>query len=421
MVGRSQVDRAGRLLSRLVSLVEDRQHQLGQGGYADLAELRAAVPEGQRPPYVLFLLDRWDGFASTLGEVDSGRMTEQVMTLLRDGASVGLHVVVSGDRTLVTGRMSTLVENRLVLRLADRADFGAVGIPVKLVPDTLVDGRALTPDPVVEMQVAVLADDISGAGQNAALREIAARHAERDAATPGGLRPFRLEELPAVAPYDEAVRQAVRAAADRIAEGWLPLGLGGDDLALAGLDLSGSAVAVLAGPPTSGRTSLLRFVAAACREARLPVLALCPLPSALSRDLGADALVTDGLDEEALVARFRELPGGTVLMVDDAELLKDGPLAQALLAMVQQARGKGWRVLVAGATAEVGAGYSGWVYEARKSRQGILLSPQGMADGDIFSARLMRSSLMPRIHPGRGYVVHPGGDQLLIQVPWVSG
>ena len=419
VVSRTQVDRAGRLLARLVSLVEERQLLLGRGGYADLAELRAALPEDQRPPYLLFLLDRWDGFASTLGEVDGGRMTEQVMTLLRDGSSVGLHMVVSGDRTLVTGRMSTLVENRLVLRLADRADFGAVGIPVKLVPDTLVDGRALTPDPVVELQVAVLADDISGAGQNAALREIAARRAGRDADTPGGLRPFRLEEMPAVAPY-EGLRDAVRAAADRIAQGWLPLGLGGDDLALTGLDLSGSAVAVLAGPPKSGRTGLLRFVAAACREAGVPVLALCPRANALSRDLGDEALLTDGLEEETLVERLRGLPEGAVVLVDDAELLRDGPLAQALLAMVQQARGKRWRVLVAGATAEVGAGYSGWIYEARKARQGLLLSPQGMADGDIFSARLMRSSLMPRIHPGRGLIVDPGGSQTLVQVPLVD-
>ena len=140
--------------------------------------------------------------------------------------------------------------------------------------------------------MAVLADDISGAGQNAALREIAARHAERDAATPGGLRPFRLEEMPAVAAYDDGVRADVRTAADRVARGWVPLGLGGDDLVLTGLDLSGSAVAVVAGPPKSGRTGLLRFVASAAGEAGVPLLALCPLANPLSRDVGDDALLT---------------------------------------------------------------------------------------------------------------------------------
>ncbi|RYU12763.1 FtsK/SpoIIIE domain-containing protein [Nocardioides iriomotensis] len=420
VVSRTQVDRAGRLLSRLVSVVEERQAMLGAGGYADLAELRAARPDGEKPPYLLFLLDRWDGFVSSLGEVDSGRMTDQVMALLRDGTSVGLHVVLSGDRTLVTGRMSTLVDNRVVLRLSDRADFGAVGIPPKEVPDTLVDGRALTPDPVVESQVAVLSSDISGAGQNTALRDIAARHADRDAAVPRERRPFRLEEMPAVAPLDDAVLAALAAQADRIAAGVIPVGLGGDDLLPVGLDLSGTAVAVLAGPPKAGRTNTLRFVARAVRAAGQPVLALCPMANALSRDLGDDALLTDGLEEADLVERFRSLPEGTVVLVDDAEMLKEGPLSQALLALVQQARGKKWRVLVAGATAEVGAGYSGWIYEARKSRQGFLMSPQGMADGDIFSARLMRSSLVPRVHPGRGLVIDPGGGQVQVQVPLVE-
>ena len=161
--------------------------------------------------------------------------------------------------------MSTLVENRLVLRLSDRSDFGAVGIPVKLVPDTLVDGRALTPDPVVELQVAVLADDISGAGQNAALREIAARHADRDGAAPRHLRPFRLEEMPSVAPLDE--RWSAPPCARRASgspRGGCPWVWVATISTRSGLDLSGSAVAVLAGPPKSGRTNLLRFAAAGC-------------------------------------------------------------------------------------------------------------------------------------------------------------
>jgi S-DNA-T family DNA segregation ATPase FtsK/SpoIIIE len=88
-----------------------------------------------------------------------------------------------------------------------------------------------------------------------------------------------------------------------------------------------------------------------------------------------------------------------------------------LTALVQQARGKGWRVLVAGSTGELGSGYSGFVYEARKSRQGLLLSPQAMTDGDIYSVRLARSALMPTVHPGRGLVVDAGGGQQLVQVP----
>ena len=147
--------------------------------------------------------------------------------------------------------------------------------------------------------------------------------------------------------------------------------------------------------------------------AGVPVLGLCVSDTALSADLAdLDALVRAGdTDEEALVERLRGLGEGAVVVVDDADALKESPLSPALLAMVQQARGKRWRVVLAGTVAELGTGYSGWTYEARKSRQGLLLSPQAMGDGDLYSVRLMRSALMPRVHPGRGLVVDAGGGQ----------
>jgi S-DNA-T family DNA segregation ATPase FtsK/SpoIIIE len=327
--------------------------------------------------------------------------------------------VVSGDRQLVLGRLSTLVENRLVLRLADRSDYTTVGIPTREVPDHLPAGRALTPDPTMECQVAMLSDDVSGAGQNAALRRIAEARRDRDAATPAHLRPFRLEEMPVVAPYDDAVRALLTAHGPAIHSGWVPLGLGGDDLDLLGLDLSGSPVAVVAGPPRAGKTNLLRFAVRAARSAQVPVLGLCPSDNLLAAELAelGALLRTGSTDEPGLVDRLRELGEDALVVVDDADLLKESPLSAALLAMVQQARAKRWRVLVAGSVAELGTGYSGWTYEARKSRQGVLLSPQSMADGDVFSARLMRSALMPQVQAGRGLVVDAGGGQRLVQVP----
>jgi hypothetical protein len=40
-----------------------------------------------------------------------------------------------------------------------------------------------------------------------------------------------------------------------------------------------------------------------------------------------------------------------------------------------------------------------------------------MSDGDIYSVRLMRSSLMTKVIPGRGLLIEGGGDQVLCQVP----
>ena len=170
-----------------------------------------------------------------------------------------------------------------MLRLADRGDYSVVGVPTREVPDTLPDGRALTPDPVGDARL--LAADLSGAGQNDAVRAIARRHAERDAATPAGLRPFRLEEFPASLPLDDALRARVGEAVAAATPGWTPLGVGGDDLRPLGLDLSATPVALVAGPPKSGRTNLLRFAVRAALDAGRPVLGLCPVDNALWRDL----------------------------------------------------------------------------------------------------------------------------------------
>ncbi|QCX28301.1 FtsK/SpoIIIE domain-containing protein [Nocardioides jishulii] len=418
VVTRSQTSRASRLLDKITEVVEERQTTMGRAGVSDLAELRASLPAHERPPYVLLLLDRWDGFMATLGEVDGGRMAEQVQNLLRDGPAVGVYAAVSGDRTLTSGRMSSLVEDKLVLRMPDRGEYSSVGIQTKYVPDEMPDGRALTPDPVLERQVALLCDDVSGAGQNTALREIAERHRERDSDASPVQRPFSLKEMPSTADWDAEIDDLVARAADRIAAGWIPLGIGGDDLGLVGVDLSGAATALVAGPPRSGKTTSLRFVAAASRSAGLEVKAVCGTRNALAHEMGDAALVIDGSQsEDEIIDWVSTLPPGGVLVIDDSDLLRSGDVDDALDEVVGRARANGWRVVAAGDVHNLGSGYSGWVADARKSRQGLLLSPSSPSDGDLFDTRLSRSLMLSKIHPGRGLVVESSGDVTVAQVP----
>ena len=115
VVQRTQTERATRLVLRLATEVRRRQELLADGGFADLSEQRAAVAVADRLPHVVVLLDRWEGFTTTLGEVDGGRLTEEVYVMLREGASVGVHLVLAGDRSLVSGRMGTFTDAKLVL------------------------------------------------------------------------------------------------------------------------------------------------------------------------------------------------------------------------------------------------------------------------------------------------------------------
>jgi S-DNA-T family DNA segregation ATPase FtsK/SpoIIIE len=427
VVSRTQVERADRLLRRLSEEVDRRQEVLAAGGFADLAEQRAVAAPEDRLPFQILVLDRWEGFASTLGEVDAGRLSDEMLRLLREGASVGLHVLVSGDRSLLSGRVSTLVEHKLMLRMPDRTDYSLANVSSRQVPESMPDGRALWGDSAVETQVAVLDTrsgeapdepvDISGAGQAAAVRAIAAAVAARDAGLPPAQRPMRLGSLPAEVPAAEAL--AMLATSGR-PPSWVPLGIGGDDLSLVGLDLAISPIAMVGGPPRSGRTSVLRFAAAAARQRDITVLAMSPRPGGLRDDLPPDVVVAGTSGEiDQLVSRLRGLPPGALVLIDDAEMLREGDFAPALAALVRQAREKAWGVLVAGETAQLVTGLSGWLFEARRGRQGLLLSPQTLLDGEVVGTRLPRSALSAKIHPGRGLLVESGGEPLAIQAPMV--
>jgi S-DNA-T family DNA segregation ATPase FtsK/SpoIIIE len=426
---RTAPDRVDRLLRRLTEEVARRQEVLAAGGFADLAEQRARAAADARLPYVVLALDRWEGFMSSLGELDAGRLTEAVMLLLREGASVGLHVLVSGDRSLLSGRMGTLVDRRLVLRLADRTDYGLAGISVREVPESMPDGRGLWADGAGETQVALLPGDPSGQGQSEAVAALAraldAGGAVPDPAHPAPAlhRPFRLEVLPATV-HAAAVWPTLDRVAGAVPGGgrWTPVGLGGDGLDLLGLDLSAAPVAMVVGPPRSGRTSVLRFAAAAAVRRGARVLALCPrggdLATAVAAASGTVVSGTEG-PPETLAEALRALPAGSLIAVDDAELLREGALVPVLVAVVRQAREKGWAVLVAGETSQLASGLSGWVADARRNRQGLLLSPQTVLDGEAVGTRLTRSMLAPKVHPGRGLLVAPGSEPVTVQVPLV--
>ena len=72
VVTRTQDERAARLLARLAAELTRRQDLLAADGFAGITEQRAAAPAGQRLPHILVLLDRWEGFTTTLGEAGGG-------------------------------------------------------------------------------------------------------------------------------------------------------------------------------------------------------------------------------------------------------------------------------------------------------------------------------------------------------------
>ncbi|WP_432535847.1 FtsK/SpoIIIE domain-containing protein [Kineococcus arenarius] len=420
VVQRSEPERAVRLLGRLREEVLRRQAELGAIGVADITEQRAAAgPAGADPwPHVVLLLDRWEGFLGGIAELDGQAPLEIVHLLLREGAGVGVHLVVAGDRQLLTGRTGTLVEDKLLLHLTDRADAAMAGLSARQVPEEVPAGRVLRSGSGVEAQVAVLGPDPSGPAQVAALAALGERLRERDAATPRHRRPFHLRSLPVRLTWEEAREHADLAPGALFAL----VGVGGDDLAAAGCDLrAGAGTAVVAGPPRSGRSTVLLTVARSLLEQGAELVVAAPRPSPL-RELaghpGVRAVLTgDDLSAAELEPVLGEAAGPVVLLVDDAEVLRTCSTDAWLAAFVARARSSGSAVVVAGEAGEVGAGFSNWQVPLRRNRCGVLIAPQDVMAGDVVGARVPRSALGGAPNPGR-VLLHAGDGELVpVQVP----
>ena len=417
VVQRTQADRATRLLSRLMAELARRQEVLGSGGYADLAEQRSAVPPDERLPHLVLLLDRWEGFLGSLAELDGGTPTEQVHTLLREGASAGIHLVITGDRQLVNARMGSLVEDKIALRMPDRGDYTFVGLQPRKLPDDIPEGRAFRSESGTELQFALLTADPSGQAQAAEVRRIGAAAKERYADVPRSARPFRVDVLPTRISVDDAWELRPPEAIGNPL--WAMVGVGGDELTAQGLDLARVPQAIVAGPPRSGRSTVLLSVVESLLRGGAEVVVAAPRPSPL-RDLeerkGVRAVLTGVELTPEVLEPLMTSDGPVVLVVDDGELLKDVDARDYLKQLQRTAADHGRAIVLGGDIGEVGSGFSGWQVDM-KGRQGVLLNPQTITDGELIGVRVPRSSLGNNPQAGRGLANVGDGELRLLQVP----
>ncbi len=404
VVTRGQTERAERLLVRLGAEVTRRQEMLASRGVTDLAEQRATSADPL--PYLVLLVDRWEGFTATFDEIDAGRLTELLLRLLREGAGVGLRVVVTGDRTALLGKLNSLVEDVLVLRLADRSDYSLAGIAPRQLPSDLPAGRALRPATGTQVQVAVLSAD--GEQESTALAEIAAGFTGRV-----GRRPFRVDLLPTRVTTSEA--DALEAAGPGVA-----VGVGGDELKRQMVRLAQEGPGfVIAGAPRSGRSTALLAMARGLLADGVELVVITPRPSPLRALDGV--LLHAGPDVTALelAEALNRSQGKLAVIVDDGELVTDPAIDELLQQVLRTGRDSGHAVVVAASADDLLATFRGYLTEARKSRSGLLLTPSNHLVGEVLGLRLSRSAAFSE-PAGRGLLVRSGQSQL-VQVPIDSG
>jgi S-DNA-T family DNA segregation ATPase FtsK/SpoIIIE len=167
------------------------------------------------------------------------------------------------------------------------------------------------------------------------------------------------------------------------------LGVGGDELSPVRVDLLDAGPGfVVAGPHRSGRSTTLATIADALRSTGWQVVAVSPRPSIL-RDHANQVVDSHeaGLDDLLALAN-----GRLAVMVDDAELITDSPVAGVLDRFIRTARDAGHIVVIAGSVDELAIGFRGFLVDARRARSGILLNPRSSLDGEVLGVRLPRST-----------------------------
>jgi S-DNA-T family DNA segregation ATPase FtsK/SpoIIIE len=229
--------------------------------------------------------------------------------------------------------------------------------------------------------------------------------------------PIRVRALPPLVRLETVRREAVRldtlrAPVGRVGRAAVVLGVGGDAAEPLTVDLlAGRARLLVAGPPRSGRSTLLLSLLAQLVAGTVRTIVAAPPRSPLygaARAYGVPALLPDRtadgrtVDTGAAhtVEATLEAGGPAVLLVDDCEITCDGRAAD-LLADLAASR-TDLAVVLAGRSDDLAVTFRGLAADVRSAHCAVLLSP-GPGDGELAGVRLpARRASGP---PGRGLVI----------------
>jgi S-DNA-T family DNA segregation ATPase FtsK/SpoIIIE len=261
-------ERVARLLRWLRDLVDDRAVRYAEaraGGIVDYRKI-ASKPDEAR---ILLLLDGMAAFREAYEASAVSPWFSVLSQIATDGRQVGVHVIVTGDRAgSIPTSLSSSIQRRLVLRLANADDYGMLGVDGDVLDAASPPGRGILDNE--EVQIAVLGGDSNVAVQARELENLA------QAMIKAGVSPAPTVER--LADYVALGDLATTGSGNGI-----PIGVADDNLATVTIDPVGPFV--IAGPPGSGRTVALSTLAISLKNAhpKTDLYLLSPRRSALGR------------------------------------------------------------------------------------------------------------------------------------------
>lgn len=403
-------ERVVRLLRALRTQIDDRavRYSAVNAGSIDDYRVRAGHPE---EPRVLVLVDGMASFRQAY-ELGSGRWFEAFLLLAAEGRPVGVHFVVSADRAAaLPAALNSVVQRRLVMRMANESDYFELGAPANGFAGSAPPGRGFLDK--TEVQVAVLGGTANTADQASAIQSLARQLRQSTKRCPAPAI-GRLPELVSLSdlPTDVDGRPALGIADGNLA----PVGFAPDVPFL------------VVGPPRSGRTSVLAALAASLKRWRPEILLvhLSLVPSPLGDLLPWTATATGNEDVLTAVASLRtEIELLTAAGAPHVALVVEGLLGfantpvEAPMVELFKAAGSHGVTLLAEIETSIATSWSQLSQPIRSARHGLALQPDQVDGESVFKTAFPRLARRD-FPPGRGMYV-AGGRAAKVQVALAEG
>lgn len=391
VIDADDAERIGRLMRHLSALVDERSERFAAARAGSIGEYRRLADRPDEPR-IIVLIDGMGAFREQYEYSSESAVFDLLTQLASDGRAVGVHLVMTGDRTnSIPASIASSVQKRIILRMTGEDDYMMFGQPKDVLTPQSPPGRGVVDG--LEIQLGVL-----GGNANVALQ---AREITRLAEA---MRRQGVPEAPPVRTLPDLV-QAAELPTD---SGRVALGLEDSDLEPLYADPSGAFM--LTGPPGSGRTTALASLAAGLRRARPGVRriylgarksVLANLPLWDASFTGEDA-VSAAVDELQLDVGVREFALFIEGLPEFDSTLAESGLSGLITAMDREG------LWVVGESETAGWG-SAWSLSQpfKNGRRGLLLNPAEM-DGDSLLNTSLGRIRNPRYVPGRGFYVARG-------------
>jgi DNA segregation ATPase FtsK/SpoIIIE, S-DNA-T family len=395
-------ERVARLLRTIRDEVDQRAVRYSAARAGSIRDYRV-IAKAPDEPRILLLLDGLGAFRDAYESSVSAPWFSVFSQIATDGRQVGVHVIVTGDRSgAIPTSLSSSIQRRLVLRMANIDDYGMLGIDADVLGPLSPPGRGVLDEQ--EVQIAVLGGDPNVAVQARKIEELAE-----------SMRKAGLADAPSVERLPEDVSLSEL---PPVNSNGVVIGIADDNLVPIGIEPRGGFV--IAGPPGSGRTTALWTIAAAVRRAD-PGLPLYLFSSRRSSLSDADLWTAVSHDAESGIALSAALAdklqaqsssGQFGVFVENIADFEDSELERDLERLLKLAL-KSEQFFVAESETSTWPQARTFGRPLRASRRGLILQPED-GDDDLLRATFgrIRRGTFP---PGRGYLVS-GGRSRKVQV-----